>query len=53
VPIEWLKFVELPEEVLPHVHFLLMAAGLCPGHVSECHQMITEIFRMNLETMFL
>lgn len=24
VPIEWLKFVELPEEVLPHVHFLLM-----------------------------
>ena len=26
MPIEWLKFVELPEEVLPHVHFLLMAA---------------------------
>lgn len=24
VPIEWLQFVELPKEVLPHVNFLLM-----------------------------
>lgn len=41
MPIEWLQFVELPEEdkgkgVAPHIHFLLMAPRPIPhGHLSE------------------
>lgn len=31
VPIEWLQFVELPKEVLPHVNFLLMVTWLSWG----------------------